>query len=313
MAISTPSDSGADRVLAAVEGGGSKFICAVGHADGAIIARQRIETRSPEATVAACCQWFRQQFEAGVAAPGALGLACFGPLRLDRAAADYGVMLNTPKPGWRGFPLLQAFRENFPGDGSPPLALDTDVNAAALAEWRWGAARGCGVVCYITVGTGIGCGVLINGETLRGALHPELGHIRLPRRPDDAFAGHCAVHGDCLEGLAAGPALAARWGRPGAELPAQHQAWSLQAVYLAQLCELLSLAYAPHRIILGGGVMMGAPWLPAMIRRELQRVRAAYPDGALPSGYLSLPALGHEAGVMGALALAAEAVAARVS
>ena len=233
-------------------------------------------------------------------------MASFGPLDLDPSSATWGRITSTPKPGWSGADLVAPLRAAF----AVPVAIDTDVDGAGLAEALWGAGRGAGSVVYFTVGTGIGGAAIVGGSPLRGASHPEMGHIRVPRHPDDTvFAGVCPYHGDCLEGLASGPAVRARWGAPAEVLPAEHAAWDILGFYLAHACAAATLLLSPHVIVMGGGVMKSPPLLPA-VRRWTLRLLAGYPQAAPLAGDLSAyvvpPALGDRAGVLGALALAEE-------
>jgi len=219
----------------------------------------------------------------------AVGVGAFGPidLRLE-------TMLVTPKRGWSGFGLGPAIRERW---GSS-LLLDTDVNAAVLAEWRWGAATGAGVAIYVTVGTGIGGGAIVGGGLVRGLLHPEMGHLVVPRHPADDFEGACGSHGDCFEGLAAGPALRERWGMPGESLADDHPAWEMEAWYLGRGLAQITLAYSPEIVVLGGGV--GGRDLHAGVEAALGEAL----DGYVPAPRVVAPHFGSRAGLMGAFALA---------
>src|SRR5919202_4518055 len=216
-----------DRLLGAVEGGGTKFVCAVGFGPHHILARERIDTTTPDETLARTADFLAQ---ASGGALAAVGLACFGPIELDEQRAEYGRILATPKPQWSGADVLGTLRTRLP----VPVAIDTDVNGAALGEWRWGAAQGCDPALYLTVGTGIGGGAVVHSRTLRGLLHPEMGHIPLPRLawPDGRladFPGVCPFQGACLEGLASGPALQARLGVPAEGIDPGHPVWELEA------------------------------------------------------------------------------------
>lgn len=288
-------------VYAAIEAGGTKFVLALGHADGELLAQTRIPTGTPTQTLSAACDWLRAAAER-VGAPVALGIASFGPLQLDARAPDHGELLTTPKPGWSGVNLRTVLADAL----GLPVALDTDVNAAALAEGRLGAARGVDQLVYLTVGTGIGGGVLVRGEPLHGLLHPELGHLRPRRHPADAdFTGVCPYHGDCFEGLASGPAMQARLGFPLAEAPVDHPVWAILADYLGQLCAQLTLALSPRCIVLGGGVAQAA--LLAPTRERLRHWLGGYPGIAALSGDLSdyprAPLL-PDSGLIGGLLLA---------
>ena len=232
-------------LLGAIEAGGTKFVCAASMRDE-ILAQTRIPTRGPDATLAAAQQFF----ETVIAEHGelsALGIAAFGPLDLRNASPSFGRLLGTPKHGWAGTDLVAPFARRF----GCPVAIDTDVNAAALAETLHGAARGCGTAVYVTVGTGIGGGAVLDGRTLRGSPHPEMGHIRVARHErDTAFAGVCPFHGDCLEGVASGPAIVARYGAPLDALPSDHEAIAVVGHYLGQLAANVLLMISPERVIL---------------------------------------------------------------
>lgn len=291
-----------------IEAGGTKFVCVVGSGPQDVVAHERIATTSPAETLERVVHFFRAA-EAEHGPCAALGVAAFGPLDLDPASPTYGRLTETPKPHWSGVDLLAPLRAEL----GRPIALGTDVQGAGLAEWLWGAGRGSRTLCYVTVGTGIGGSVLRDGTPLDPVLHPEMGHLRLPRHPaDGAFPGVCAIHGDCLEGLASGPAVLARWGKPLESLPPDHPAWGILGFYLGHLCAALSLVVAPHRIVFGGGLMSSGGLL-APISRATESVLAGYPRRALLAsgleGYVRPAALGERAGSMGALALAARAAA----
>lgn len=211
-------------MIAGIEFGGTKTVVAIGHRDGELIDELRYPTTHPQETLAVAIEWIRQR---GI--PEALGVAAFGPVILADQGDDYGRILATPKPGWEGFSLSASLRAAFP---DCRLVIETDVNAAALAESHSGAARGLADVAYITIGTGIGAGILSGGRLVHGALHPEVGHFKVSIFPGDDFAGVCSFHGNCLEGLASGPAIASRWGVEASALPPEHRAWELQAMAL---------------------------------------------------------------------------------
>lgn len=286
-----------------IEAGGTKFMVGAGRAEGRIDDRRRIPTGTPGDTLAACVEHLRE-IAHRLGPPAAIGIGAFGPLDLDGRSPFHGRLLSTPKAGWRDVDLVRPFAEAF----GVPVAIDTDVNAAALGEHRHGAGLGFDTLAYVTVGTGIGGGLVIDGRPLHGALHPEIGHLR-PRRPagDLDFAGVCPFHGDCFEGVASGPAIHARWGASLDALPASHPAHALIADYLGQLCAQLVLAASPRRIILGGGVLGDHRLLPD-ISASLQRWLGGYPvriadsPGAPP--LLVAPGLGTDAGLVGALVLA---------
>jgi fructokinase len=290
----------------AIEAGGTKFVCALGHADGTLVAESRLPTTDPSATLGAMVEFLRH----GSAQHGALqgiGIASFGPVVLDRRSPHYGFIGKTPKRGWSHTDIAGAVRAEF----ACPVGFDTDVNAAALAEHRWGAGRDIDNLVYITVGTGIGGGVLVNGVPLHGLMHPEIGHLFVRRHPlDAAFSGSCPFHGDCLEGLASGPAIKLRSGQELSLLDAAHLQWTLEADYLGQLCAALVLTVSPRRIIMGGGVMSQNRLFP-IIQQHMLHWLAGYIDREEllqhADRYVVPPALGTRAGVLGALSLALSA------
>jgi len=293
------------RLVGGIEAGGTKFVCAVGAGPDDVRAEVRVPTTTPAETLGRVVAFFAGQ--AAVAPLAALGIASFGPIDLDPRSPTFGFVTTTPKAGWRGVDLAGPFRRAL----GVPVAVDTDVNAAALAEQRWGAGRGLATLVYVTVGTGIGGGVVVDGRPLHGLVHPEIGHVRVPHdRTRDPFSGVCPAHGDCWEGLAAAPALAARWGRAPESLPDDHPAWALQAHYLALGLANLVLTLSPERLVLGGGVMARAPLYP-LVRAGISALLAGYlASPALNAGlgrYLVPPALGERAGVLGALLLAQRA------
>jgi len=294
------------RQLAGIELGGTKTILVRG-APGRIAERIEIPTTLPDETLgqaaAILTDWHCQNPIA------ALGIASFGPVRLDPAAADFGSILHTPKPGWRGARLIAGLR----GEMDCRIALDTDVNAAALAEYRLGAAQGCGNMVYLTIGTGIGGGILVEGRPVHGALHPEVGHVRLRRVAGDDFAGVCPFHGDCAEGLLSGPALAARFRRHPSEISRDDAAWDPVSRDLAELFALLILTLSPQRIVVGGGVTGKQPHLLPRAIAHVPTILAGYLadcDAASLGTRIVPAALGDDAGPNGALVLAADILAA---
>ena len=284
--------------IGALELGGTKTVVAIGTAEGRVAEEMRFPTGPPQETLGTAADWL-----AGRGPLQACHMGSFGPLRVDPQAADFGTMLATPKPGWAGYSLTRHLTSRFPGI---PLRLDTDVNAAALAECRLGAAQGHPDMAYITIGTGIGAGVLSGGRLIHGHLHPEFGHLRVPRFPGETdFTGVCPFHGDCLEGLASGPAMAARWGKPAHELAADHPAWEQEAWHLAQGILSLVAILSCTRVVLGGGVSQ-APGLHERVNRTLARLsNGYYPQTEGPEPFVVPPALGQEAGIRGALLLGA--------
>ena len=275
--------------MGGVETGGTRVRCAVGTGPDEVRAETTVPTTTPAETLRRVLEFFRTYTEIT-----AVGAACFGPIDLDRTSPTFGRITTTPKPGWRGADVVGALRTL-----SVPVAFDTDVNGAALAEYRWGAGRGVDPFVYVTVGTGIGGGAIVGARPVHGLVHPEMGHVPITRDSADAFAGACPYHRDCLEGLASAVALSQRWGALPETLPAEHEAWRLQARYLALGVAAIAAVLSPPRIVLGGGVMRAAGLL-ARVRAETVKTLAGYvraPD-------LVPPALGERAGVLGALALA---------
>lgn len=291
-------------LFGAVEAGGTKFVCAIGDARANLLERTRIDTRDPDSTFAAVLEFFRDCVPRSGALQ-AVGVASFGPLDLDRASPRFGHLLHTPKAGWSDIDVRGLMAREL----GVPVGIDTDVNAAALGEARWGGGRGLGALAYVTVGTGIGVGLVHDGRTWCGMTHPEMGHIVVRRHAlDQHFAGVCAFHRDCLEGLASGPAILARFGRPLNELPADHPAWEIQADYLGQLCMCLVVSVAPHRILIGGGVMQQVRLYPALRSRMRHWLNGYCQNGRVTlEEYVSPPELAADSGIMGALALAMDA------
>jgi fructokinase len=289
-------------MLGAIEAGGTKFVCGIGSGPDDLRMAQ-FPTSTPDITLAAVIEFFRQQgghFDA-------IGIGSFGPVDLDPSSPMYGRITSTPKVGWEDFDLAGTVQRAL----DAPVNFDTDVNAAILGEARWGAARGLDDAIYLTIGTGIGGGVLAHGRVVHGLLHPEIGHLHLPHdKARDPFEGICPYHGDCFEGLACGPALQARWGHPALTLPPDHPAWELEAHYLALALMNLTVTLSPRRIILGGGVMQ-QPQLFNLLRKEFARIMNGYirREEVLHQldSYIQPPGLGSQAGVLGALVLAEQA------
>jgi fructokinase len=289
-----------------IEAGGTKFVCAVGSGPGALLAETRLPTTTPAETLGAAHAFFREQ-QARLGPLAALGVAAFGPLDPQPGSPTYGFITSTPKPGWPNTDMVGPLAHEF----GVPVGFDTDVNAAALSEGLWGAGQGLGNIVYLTVGTGIGGGALVDGCMIHGLLHPEMGHMLVPHdRQADPFAGSCPYHGDCFEGLANGPAMAQRWGQPAETLPADHPAWALEAHYLALGLMSIICTLSPQRIVLGGGVME-QPQLFPLVRAEVARLLNGYIQSPWlherADEYIVPPSLGNRAGVLGAIALAAQA------
>lgn len=286
------------NLCGAVEAGGTKFVLAIGRGHDDIVAQTQIPTTTPGETLQCAIEWF--QDHGGIAA---LGIASFGPVDLDPASANWGAITDTPKPGWSQASVAARLGDSL----GCPVGLDTDVNGAAIGEYRHGAAKGCDVAIYVTVGTGIGGGAIVGGETVKGSRHPEMGHVMLRRHPRDLdFAGACPVHGDCLEGLASGPAIKARWGASLSDLALDHVAHEIIADYLAQFCQTLIALYSPQRIILGGGVLQTAGLLDK-IRAQAAAYAVSY-FGVHADAIIVAPGLGTCSGIAGAFELAKRAL-----
>ncbi|MGH3822489.1 MAG: ROK family protein [Pseudonocardiaceae bacterium] len=288
--------------LGAVEVGGTKVLCLVGSGPDDIVSQARIPTGEPAETLEAVCAFVQQEVSSGGPLV-AIGIASFGPLELRRSHPRYGFITTTPKPGWSNIDVIGPVRRAL----GVPVGFDTDVNGAALGEGRWGAARGLDTFVYMTVGTGIGAGAVVEGRIIHGLGHPEMGHLSVPRQPGDDFAGRCPFHGDCLEGMASGAALAARWGGPAERLESDQlrAATELEAAYLAAGLRNIVYALAPQRIVIGGGVA-GLPELFPLLRAHLVAALASYPG--LPEhaadDFVVPATLGSLAGPLGAFVLA---------
>jgi fructokinase len=292
-------------VFGGVEAGGTKFVCVIGTGPDDIAETRRIDVAGPAETIEAALDFFRRAAAAGTPL-AAIGIGSFGPVELRRSNPRYGFITTTPKPGWSGTDVRGPFAAAF----DMPVGFDTDVNAAALAEGRWGAARGLASFVYLTLGTGIGAGTLIDGRLLYGLGHPETGHIAVPRRPGDAFAGICPFHGDCFEGMASGPAIGARFGRRAEDLEGADQAAAAELVgfYLAAGVRSITYTLAPERVVVGGG-LSAMPGVIAAARTELRAQLNGYPgltEHAEPS-FLVPAQLGGRAGPAGTLILAEQA------
>ena len=285
-----------------IEAGGTKFVCAVASGPGDVRAEVRFPTTTPAETIGRSIAFFHEQ--AAIAPLAAIGIAAFGPVDPNPLSPTFGYITTTPKPGWANVDFAGAVGRSL----GVPVGFDTDVNGAALGEHRWGAAQGLDTFLYLTIGTGVGGGGMVGGQLMHGLIHPEMGHIRMPRPKDDDFPGICPYHGDCFEGLACGPALKARWGQPAETLPPDHPAWDLEAQTIALgLCNFI-FTLSPQRIIIGGGVMAQEQMFP-LVRRKVQTLLAGYVQSPAILGdgidsYIVPPGLGNMAGVLGAIALA---------
>ncbi|MCU6708064.1 ROK family protein [Paenibacillus sp. J5C_2022] len=287
--------------IGAIEAGGTKFVCGIGNESGVIEDRIVFPTEHPDKTMKHVLDFFRDKGVEGI------GVGSFGPIGVNPAAEDYGTITTTPKSDWSGYPFLQTLRDAF----NIRLGWDTDVNAAALGEAEWGAAKGLDSCVYYTIGTGVGLGVYAEGRLVHGLVHPEAGHILPRRHVDDDFAGCCPYHGDCLEGLASGPSLEQRWGTKARDLPVEHPAWRIEAYYLGQALIGTILTLSPKKIILGGGVMHQKqlfPFIHAEVVKGLNGYLYAAEITDHIERYIVPPQLGSDAGLFGALALGRRAI-----
>ena len=292
-------------MFGAIEAGGTKFNCALANSTGEVVVKTQFPTRDPETTLIDVVDFF-SKVQAEFGAITAIGIGSFGPINIDPDSADYGRFLKTPKPGWSHFDFLGELKKSF----NVPTIVETDVNTAVVAEHAAGAGQGCSDVVYVTIGTGVGGGIISGGKLIKGGIHPEVGHMLLPRHPSDLeFAGACPFHGGCLEGLAAGPSMKARWGVPAETLGDDHIAWEIQAYYLAAMCVNLTATLSPQKIILGGGVSQ-KPGLIDLVAKQFTKLWGDYlplPGSGSVSDYIVLPQLAPEAGLVGAIMLAQQA------
>lgn len=282
--------------IGALEAGGTKMVCALGDEEGKIYEKISIPTQTPQITIPRMLEFFKErEIEA-------IGIGCFGPIGLNRESETYGYITTTPKLAWRNFDMVGTFQKAL----HVPVGFDTDVNGSALGEATWGITRGLEHSVYITVGTGIGMGIITNGKVLHGMLHPEAGHIILKQHPNDPYEGKCPYHKTCLEGLAAGPAIEERWGKKGNELSEKKEVWELEAYYIGQALVNLILILSPQRIVLGGGVMHQEQVLP-LVRQEVEKQLNGYvktKELERMEEYIVLPSLNDNQGIMGAIRMA---------
>lgn len=282
--------------LGALEAGGTKMVCAIGDETGKVFERISIPTKTPQETMPEMIAYFREK------QIDALGIGCFGPIDPDPKSETYGYITSTPKLAWQNFNIVGAFKEAL----GCPVGFDTDVNASALGEATFGITKGLDCSMYLTVGTGIGAGIYINGELLHGMMHPEAGHILLQRHPQDSYGGKCPFHGNCFEGLAAGPAIEERWGKKAAQLADRPEVWEMEAFYIAQALVNYTMIFSPMRIVLGGGVMHQSQ-LFALIREKYKELMAGYirtKELEDLDSYIVPYSLGDNQGIMGCLQLA---------
>lgn len=287
----------------AIEGGGTKFICAVGSGPSNIRAEARFATTTPAETMAHVAEFFHVQ-EEKLGPLAAIGFASFGPIDPNPASPTFGYVLPTPKPGWTNSNVVGMLKNEF----DIPIAFDTDVNGAALGEWRWGKAQGLQTFIYLTIGTGIGGGAYVEGNLLHGLVHPEMGHILVKHDMEkDPFEGVCPFHGDCFEGLASGVAIEKRWGMRGALLTPDHIAWDLEVEYIAQALTTYTMTISPQRIIIGGGVGTLGHLLPRVQQRTRELINGYVQSPVILENiesYIVNPGLGNRSGMLGAMALA---------
>lgn len=282
--------------IGALEAGGTKMVCAIGKENGEILDRISIPTETPDITMPKIISYFKDK------EIKALGVGSFGPIDLDRNSATYGYITSTPKLAWRNYNIVGALKEAL----NVPIGFDTDVNGSALGEMTFGSTKGLDSSIYITIGTGVGVGVIMNGKPLHGMLHPEAGHILITRAPEDTFQSKCPYHSFCLEGLAAGPAIEARYGKKAYELTDREDVWELEAYYIAQALVNYTLTLSPKRIVLGGGVMHQTQLYP-MIRKKFMDLLNGYivtKELQDIEHYIISPALNDNQGIMGCIQLA---------
>jgi fructokinase len=287
-------------LIGGIEAGGTKFVCGIGNEFGEILDQVTIPTTTPEETMLQVISYFEGK------SIQAMGIGSFGPIDIDRTSQTFGHITETPKTAWRHYDIVGEMKKHF----DIPIGFHTDVTAAALAEATWGAAKGLDSCLYITVGTGIGVGGISNGKTVQGLTHPEMGHILVRRHPEDQFEGFCPYHSDCLEGMAAGPAIEKRWNKKGQDLFNQLEVWELEAYYLAQGLMTYILTLSPKKIVCGGGVMKQKHLLPLVRRKVLEILNGYVPVSELTEteieDYIVLPGLGDKSGLMGAVKLGLE-------
>lgn len=286
------------NVFAVIEAGGTKFNCALINAKRDVLVKKRIATTSPDRTLTSVIEFFREQRATGFEF-NQLGLACFGPLDLAKHSPTYGNITKTPKPDWSDTPIKSILEQGL----GCTVSIDTDVNAAALAEYKWGASQQTDVSLYVTIGTGVGVGVVIDGKTLKGMIHPEIGHMLIPSA--GGIEGQCPFHGSCVEGLASGRALGQIWGQASETLADDHQAWDIQAQVVAKLCHNLMVCFSPQKIVFGGGVMSKDGLIDKVIQLTNKSLAGylVFPTGHSLNSIICRPGLGDNSGLLGALAL----------
>lgn len=286
--------------LGALEAGGTKMVCAIGNENGQIYKKETFPTRTPAETMPELISFFRKE------KIDALGIACFGPVDLNTSSKTYGHITTTPKIAWQNYDIVGAFKDAL----NVPIGFDTDVNGSALGEYTYGIGRGLHSLVYITIGTGVGIGVIADGHLLHGMMHPEGGHALLIRHPEDKYEGNCPFHDSCVEGLAAGPSVEKRWGTKAINLDDNHRAWEIEAYYIAQAAYTYCVTLSPQRIILGGGIMHKECLLP-LIRKYFKEINNGYiktKETDDIDNYIVLQSLDDEQGILGALELGHKAL-----
>jgi len=288
-------------ILGSIEAGGTKFVCGIGNEQGEVLERISIPTKTPDETIPEVIEFFKKR------KVDAIGIGTFGPIDVKKSSPTYGHVLNTPKLAWQNYPFFQTVLDEL----QVPTGFTTDVNAAALGEYQFGAAKGLDSCLYITVGTGIGAGAVVNGELLEGLSHPEMGHIIVRRHPDDHFEGNCPFHKDCFEGLAAGPAIEKRWGKKGIELTDRKEVWEMEAYYIAQALVQYIMILVPERIVIGGGVAHQESIFPLVRENVKSLLNGYFTHQELNENiadYIVAPGLKDNAGLVGGLVLARHAL-----
>jgi fructokinase len=285
-----------------IEAGGTKFVCAIGTGPEDLQNEVRFETTSPKETINRTLEYFKEQNLKEKLQ--AIGIGSFGPVELNMDSSNYGFITSTPKPGWSNINIYGLIKEEL----KIPVGFNTDVNAAALGEYEWGAGQGLNNFIYLTIGTGIGGGVIINGRLLHGLQHPEMGHICIPQDiKDDPYEGNCPFHKNCFEGLASGPAMKNRWGKSPEDLNKNHKAWDLEVQYISLALTNYICTLSPERIIIGGGIMEQKKLLPLILTSVKKMLNNYIHMEEITDNieeYIVLPSLGKEAGILGALVLA---------
>lgn len=283
-------------LIGGIEAGGTKMVCGIGDEKGNLIERVSFPTRQPVETFHDMIGYFKKH------EIQALGIGCFGPIDLDRKSETYGYITTTLKLGWENCNIVGVMKDAL----QIPIGFDTDVNGAVLGEASWGAAKDCDTAIYITIGTGVGVGVYVNGGLLHGLIHPEAGHALLSKHPEDHYKGRCPYHENCVEALASGPAIMERWGVPAVQLADRKEVWEIESYYVAQAITNYILTYSPQKVILWGGVMHQEQMFP-MVRKKVQKMLNGYLKHTMIEeqieNYIVSPELGENAGILGAIRL----------